>query len=95
MKLRKFFVVFLLIALLVGSVGETALAAKSKSKYDKPYYIEIDLTNQIVTIYRTEDDSIIHQMLCSAGLLDYTPRGTFYLPRTGKGERVEWYHFGA
>ena len=95
MKLRKFLVVFILIALLVGSVGETALAAKSKSKYDKPYYIEIDLTNQIVTIYRTEDDSIIHQMLCSAGLLDYTPRGTFYLPRTGKGERVEWYHFGA
>ena len=91
MKLRKFVSLLLALLLLAGIWGETALAAKAK--YDKPYYIEVDLTNQIVTIYRTQDDSVIHQMLCSAGELDYTPRGTFYLPKTGKGEREEWYYF--
>lgn len=61
---------------------------------DLPYAIGIDLTNQIVTIYSAADGSIVRQMLCSAGLNDSTPEGTYKLPEKQRSsERGEWYYF--
>ncbi|MBE5806868.1 MAG: L,D-transpeptidase, partial [Clostridiales bacterium] len=60
-----------------------------------PYRITVDLTNQIVTIYSNEDGSIVRQMLCSAGVQDSTPQGTFYMEPNmkDKDDRKDWYHF--
>ena len=60
--------------------------ASAQSKYEKPYYIMVDLTNQVVTVYNTADDTIARQMICSTGLQDTTPRGTYYLPKADEGE---------
>lgn len=67
--------------------------ARAGTKYKKPYYIKVDVTNQIVTVYNTSDDSIARQMICSTGIQDSTPRGTFYLPEAASGERKSWYFF--
>lgn len=62
--------------------------------YNMPYYIDVDITNQIVTIYKTADNSIVRQMLCSSGMNDCTPKGTFYLMEKGRAsERGEWTWF--
>ena len=59
------------------------------------YWIGVDLTNQITTIYRTSDNSAVRHMLCSTGLAATpTPTGTFYLPsKAYSSERTEWYYF--
>lgn len=86
MRLKK-----LLTALLALMLCACAPAC---AEYDMPYYIGVDLTNQIVTIYRTEDDVIVRQMLCSSGMNDSTPTGTFYLTPKGRlSERGEWTWF--
>lgn len=61
---------------------------------DMPYAIAVDLTNQIVTVYSTADGSVVRQMLCSTGLNDSTPEGTYTLPEKQRSsEREEWYYF--
>ena len=85
-RFRTMVALILMIALLCAP-------AQAKTKYKLPYYITVDVTNQIVTVYNTSDDSIARQMLCSSGLHDATPRGTYYLPRTEPGERENWYYF--
>ncbi|MDO4355408.1 MAG: peptidoglycan-binding protein, partial [Clostridia bacterium] len=59
------------------------------------YWIGVDLTNQITTVYRTSDNSVVRHMLCSTGLAATpTPTGTFYLPsKAYSSERTEWYYF--
>ncbi|MBP3653148.1 MAG: L,D-transpeptidase family protein [Clostridia bacterium] len=62
------------------------------------YEIEVDLANQIVTVYReggrTQAD-IARQMICSSGTGTNTPLGTFTMPRPSKvDEREEWYFIG-
>lgn len=60
--------------------------------YSMPYYIEVDLTNQIVTIFNSKDNSIARQMLCSAGVGDKTPTGEWIMPSKDRDdERTEWY----
>ena len=71
-------------------MGTAALAAK--------YYITVDITNQIVTVYvngNTSDSGIVRQMICSTGKsATPTPTGTFSLPnKTYNTERTEWYYF--
>ena len=78
---------------LIVMIALLCAPAQAKTKYKMPYYITVDVTNQIVTVYNTADDSIARQMLCSSGLRDATPRGTFYLPKTEPGERENWYYF--
>ncbi len=64
---------------------------------DSHYYITVDLTNQIVTIYdseNTDDTNIVRQMICSSGRnATPTPTGTYHLPSRGSSERSEWYYF--
>lgn len=88
--LKRILIVALTLVMGLCGLGvENALAA-----YDRPYYIEVDLTNQIVTIYNTRDNSIARQMLCSSGENDSTPEGTYYLPaKKYSDERTKWYFF--
>lgn len=64
---------------------------------DTEYYITVDITNQIVTIYdseKTDDINIVRQMICTTGKkATPTPLGTFRLPARSSGERTEWYYF--
>lgn len=82
-KLRRIWSAVLLIALLLSG----ALAAS-------PYAIEVDVTNQIVTVYRAEDmgdSGIVRQMICSTGVNECTPMGRFTLNQRNSAERTEWY----
>ena len=80
-------------ALLLFAAANPAFDALA-DKYNMPYYIEVDVDNQIVTIYRTVSKSVVRQMLCSTGLNESTPLGTYYLPPvTEDFERQEWYYF--
>ena len=82
-KLRGIACLVLLIALIAGG----ALAAS-------PYAIEVDVTNQIVTVYRAEDVSdsgVVRQMICSTGVNECTPVGDFTLNQRNSAERTKWY----
>ena len=69
-------------------------SAIADDDYGMPYYIEVDITNQIVTIYNTSDNSIARQMLTSSGMNGCTPLGTFHLTEKGRAsERSEWTYF--
>ena len=93
MKLRKIITALLSLVILLSSVPAFDLTASAASM---PYRITVDLTNQIVTIYSTADDTIVRQMLCSTGLKGSTPRGTYYLPKKLKSdERSEWFYFSS
>lgn len=63
--------------------------------YSMPYYIEVDLTNNITTVYSSLDDSVVRQMICSSGTGKYqSPTGTYTMPEKRKrNERGEWYAF--
>lgn len=94
MKLRRIFALAMAALLITAIVPASFFSARAA--YDMPYYITIDLTNQIVTIYSTSTDVIVRQMLCSSGTKDATPTGTFYLPKKEEQqEREEWYFFRA
>lgn len=64
--------------------------------YDGEYEIEVDIANQIVTVYRAgsrSGGSIARQMICSSGADHSTPLGTFVMPETQKeDEREQWYY---
>lgn len=90
MLLKKCLAALMALVLLIGAVPALA-------EYDKPYYIEVDVTNQIVTVYNTSDGSIARQMLCSTGTTGHeTIEGVYYLPAIDRSdERSEWYSFYA
>ena len=85
MILKKCLVVLLVLVLALSCVPAFA-------EYSMPYYIEVDLTNQIVTVFNSRDNSIARQMLCSAGTGDRTPTGEWFMPAKERDdERSEWY----
>ena len=88
-KLLTALVAVLTICLLAGiPIAPAAQAAGA-------YWIGVDITNQITTVYRSSDDSVVRHMLCSTGLDETpTPTGTFYMPKKAyAAERTEWYYF--
>ena len=92
MKLRKIMGAVLAALLLVASMP--VLEPPALAAYNMPYYIEVDVVNQIVTIYSTSTDVIVRQMICSTGKENSTPHGTYYLPRKKEeSEREPWYYF--
>ena len=99
MRVKRFLIELLaVLTVFVPMAAEAAvdnpIAAKKDKSYDMPYYIGVDVTNQVVTVYRTKDDSIARQMLCSTGKNDATPLGSYFLPKKRRDdERVEWYYF--
>lgn len=85
---KRFLSLILICALLTGA------GAVADDDYGMPYYIEVDITNQIVTVYNTSDGSIARQMLTSSGMNGCTPLGTFHLTEKGRAsERSEWTYF--
>lgn len=58
------------------------------------YRIEVDLSNQITTVYRSDDGSVARQMICSTGADDATPHGTFRLQTSRASDRQAWYFIG-
>lgn len=89
---RKLLAAALALIIICGGLD----AQEAQAAYNRPYYIEVDITNQIVTIYNTADDTIARQMLCSSGENDSTPVGTYYLPsKELSSERTKWYYFRA
>ena len=90
---KRFCTALLIMALLAG-----VCAPAQASSYNNPYYIEVDITNQIVTVFNTADGSVARQMICSTGVRNSTPKGTFYLPKIWnrgyeRTDRQEWYWF--
>ena len=76
----------------------TATPQPSPTPGPDTYEIEVDLANQIVTVYKKggrEDTDIARQMICSSGTGTKTPVGTFTMPELQKlHEREEWYFIG-
>ncbi len=87
MLIRRLTAIFLIMALM--TINLPAMAETP------PYRITVDLTNNIVTIFSTADDSIVRQMICSSGTpQDPTIQGTFtMIKQKRKVERKEWYVF--
>lgn len=89
MRLKRVLCLVTLLCLLA-----TAVPALASAKY----YITVDITNQIVTVYKngnTSDSGIVRQMICSTGKSGTpTPTGTYSLPKKRySSERREWYYF--
>lgn len=90
---RRIIAAALMICLIMLCVPMSGALAESK------YYITVDLTNQIVTVYdsekKTDDINIVRQMICSTGRnATPTPTGTVRLPsKSSASERSEWYYF--
>lgn len=97
--LRRFFCAVLISILLTASLTTASAATggiRLSENYDMPYYIIVDVSNQITTVYDTADDHVVRQMICSTGRHDATPLGTFIMPeRQRTRERSEWYTFQA
>ena len=88
MRLRRILSLLLVLAVLLAG-----WVAPARAEYDMPYYIIVDITNQVVTVYETATGGIARQMLCSSGMKLYTPRGNFILPKGNKKhDRQPWYY---
>ena len=88
MTLRK--LTILVLALLLAAAP--VCRAVDRENYDMPYYIAVDITNQIVTVYDSATDAVVRQMLCSSGR-NITPLGTFVMPRGRVDrDRKPWYY---
>lgn len=83
---------FLLVALCLLPLAAGGLCEAGASPDDKTYRIEVDITNQITTVYCTGDRSVACQMICSTGLGQSTPLGTFQLEPSRERDRSEWYY---
>ena len=94
MRLKRFICALTLLCLLATCFPMAEDRAQAAAKY----YIQVDLTNQIVTVYdngNTTEAGIVRQMICSTGKSGHaTPTGTYTLPsKWKKAERTEWYYF--
>ena len=68
-------------------------AVPTLAENSSPYYIEVDLLNQITTVFNAQDGSVARQMICSTGANNATPEGTFRMEQTRPAtDRVEWYY---
>lgn len=90
MKWQKLLAVVMAMLLLFASVPEPGAQAAG---YNMPYYIVVDVSSQIVTVYDTATQQIVRQMICSSGAHDHTPLGVFTMPNAKRaGYRAPWYY---
>lgn len=94
MKARRLALYSLILTLLLGAFGPMGSAP---AEAESPYRVDVDIVNQIVTVYENRDGgAIVMQGLCSSGAEDATPLGSFKMPEKERdGEREEWFHFRA
>ena len=74
-----------------------AAGCAAHAKEEIRYAVEVDLTNQIVTVYDAdgrEAADIVRQMICSTGSggADATPKGKYKMKQHFPEERGEWYY---
>ncbi len=92
----------LMLAALMLATGLTPLPTPARAEGETvtepaplPYWIGVDVKNQRVTIYSTEDNHVVHRWKCSTGTnATPTPLGTYKLPKS-YSNRSEWSKFGA
>ena len=89
MSARKWIALALLCAALWLTPRCLALAGDANE-----YRIEVDLSNQITTVYRRSDGAVVRQMICSTGTDDTTPLGSFRLQASLDSDRQAWYFIG-
>ena len=94
MRFGRFMAALMALCLLVALLPLPQNAARAAS----PYYIYVDITNQIVTVFdngNISESGIARQMICSTGKSGTpTPTGTYTLPsKSRSSERTEWYYF--
>ena len=87
MRTLKYLSLILAIAIISALFPVSALAA-----YDMPYYIIVDCSNNITTVYSALNQSVVRQMICSTGTARTpTVQGTFTMPKKWKKtDRTEW-----
>lgn len=73
--------------LAIGTFPELTPVAEAAT----PYYVKVDIANQITTVYRTKDNAVVRQMICSTGTGNNTPRGTFSITTRSSTDRKPWY----
>ena len=95
MLFKRRALIALILILFLGALSPLGTAFAGRG--DSPYRVEVDLVNQIVTVFTNDDDeTIVLQCLCSSGADDATPTGNFKMPpKKRDGERSEWFHFRA
>ncbi|MDO4866417.1 MAG: peptidoglycan-binding protein [Clostridia bacterium] len=94
MRFRRMICALLALCLAATALPGLMPVARAAAKY----YITVDITNQIVTVYdngNVSDSGIARQMICSTGKnATPTPTGTYSLPsKRYTAERQEWYYF--
>ena len=94
MKLKRIAAWLALLCLLSTALPALGPGARASANY----MIAVDITNQIVTVYKsgnTSESGIVRQMICSTGKSgSATPTGTYALPsKRYSTERREWYYF--
>ena len=86
-------VIALLCALVLLSPRPAARAEAAAMPVAGTYRIEVDITNQVTTVFSGADGHIVRQMICSTGRYDgSTPLGDFKLEATRTYDRSEWYY---
>ena len=91
--MKRFRIFAAAVAALALAVGFSVPYGRAQAEYDMPYYIVVDISSQIVTVYDAGTNDIARQMLCSTGKKDYTPTGTFVLPKNSQRyDRQPWYY---
>ena len=94
MKLIRRVTCFLALVMTLSLLTPFSQALAGKN--DPLYRVEVDLANQIVTVFGLDDGAIVMQCLCSSGAKGATPTGTFKMPdKKRPTERTEWFHFRA
>ena len=94
LRMTRLICAMTLVCLLASALPTAVFGARAESQY----YIAVDVTNQVVTVYdngNISDSGIVRQMICSTGKnATPTPLGTYSLPtKTHSSERKEWYYF--
>ena len=94
LRMTRLICAMTLVCLLASALPTAVFGARAESQY----YIAVDVTNQVVTVYdngNISDSGIVRQMICSTGKnATPTPLGTYSLPtKTHSSERREWYYF--
>ena len=91
MSIRLLRVAVLIYAALLCSLSFNPCLAQAADA--DTYCVEVDVTNQITTVYRAADRRIVRQMICSTGVDNYTPLGTFRMEQSRPlTDRLEWYY---
>lgn len=84
---KRILAMLMCVMLLVVTLPEITPAAEAAT----PYYIKVDIKNQITTVHRTKDNAVVRQMICSTGTGNNTPRGTFSITTRSSTDRKAWY----